>query len=69
MVKKQKVLVAYSTENEAPENCKPFQNRLNTRNCDPTMTQNGYVYAICDPPEVAVDVNARRNVKTKEVTY
>ena len=35
-----------------------------SKHCDPNMTQNAHVYAICCRPEVAGDVISGENVQT-----
>ena len=61
--KKQKCLTTYKTENYALESKSV---KLLLRNCDPNMTQNEHVYAICSRLEVGGDVISGENVKNVE---
>ena len=71
-VKEQKCLIGYTRANETLQSQFP---RLQTfsesaeslsRNRDPNMTQNEYVYATCCRPEVADDVISNGTAKTIE---
>ena len=72
-VKKQKCLIGYITGNEAAlESQFPRQQTFSesaeplSRNQDPNLALNEYVYAICCRLEVADEVISGGNVKTTE---
>ena len=71
-VKEQKCTISYIGGNEALESQVPKLRNLSelvrplSRNSDPNLTRNEYVYAICCWPEEAGDVITGGNVKTIE---